>query len=152
MGWGWVSGRFNNVPKGMEYTEEPPDNFSNQDFWRWVRSATTWGLLGGRQNPLANSRAYVSLTQWGGGGLVPFIDINQEGQDKLAFQLILKGPEVDGHLITVSASAETFFERYKSRTDGKHEKANLWHPYWLAHLVPNLRIVTDALGLSKFSE
>ena len=152
MGWGWVSGRFNNVPKGMEYTEEPPDNFSNQDFWRWVRSATTWGLLGGRQNPLANSRAYVSRTQWGGGGLVPFIDINQEGQDKLAFQLILKGPEVDGHLITVSASAETFFERYKSRTDGKHEKANLWHPYWLAHLVPNLRIATDALGLSKFSE
>lgn len=136
MGWGWVSGRFNAIPDGFEYTENPPDNFANQDFWRWVKSATQWDLLGGLQNPLANSRAVVNRIQWGGGGLVPFIDINQSGRDKLNFQLFLKGPAIDGHVMTVSAAAESFFERYQERSDKKHEKANLWHPYWLARLVP----------------
>lgn len=134
MGWGWVSGRFNTIPEGMEYSENPPDNFANQDFWRWVQSATQWDLLGGVQNPLANSRAVQQRIQWGGGGLVPYVDINTEGKDKLAFQLHLSGPEVDGQLMTVKAQAESFFERYKARTDGQHEKANLWHPYWLARL------------------
>ncbi|MDO5667220.1 MAG: Tad domain-containing protein [Alcaligenaceae bacterium] len=135
MGWGWVSGRFNAIPEGMEYSEDPPDNFANQDFWRWVKSATQWDLLGGLQNPLANSRAIMQRVQWGGGGLVPYIDINEEGWDSLTFELLLSGPEVGGHVMTVSARAESFFERYKARVDGKHEKANLWHPYWLARLI-----------------
>lgn len=135
MGWGWVSGRFNTVPEGMEYSENPPDNFSSQDFWRWVQSATQWDLLGGLQNPLANSRAILQRVQWRGGGLVPYIDINKSGRESFAFEVMLKGPEVEGEVMMVRAKAESFFERYKARSDGRHEKANLWHPYWLARLV-----------------
>lgn len=141
MGWGWISGRFNSIPDGMEYSENPPDNFSNQDFWRWVQSATQWDLLGGLQNPLANSRAIMQRVQWQGGGLVPYIDINESGRESVAFEVIIRGPEVEGELMIVRAKAESFFERYKARNDGRHEKANLWHPYWLARLVqPSLTI------------
>lgn len=158
MGWAWISGRFNVIPEGLEYSENPPDNFANQDFWRWVKSATQWDLLGGLQNPLANSRAIMQRVQWGGGGLVPYIDINNEGRNKLSFQLLLKGPEVDGHLMTVNAQAESFFERYKARSDAKHEKANLWHPYWLARLTQAEKLQSAATsssttgGLSYFRD
>ena len=143
MGWAWISGRFNTIPEGMEYTESPPDNFSSQDFWRWVQSATQWDLLGGLQNPLANSRAIAQRVQWSGGGLVPYIDINQAGRDRLSFQLHLRGPEVGGHLMSVYASAESFFERFKARDDGMHEQANLWHPYWLARLVKTSSVTPE---------
>lgn len=135
MGWGWISGRFNSIPEGMEYSEKPPDNFADQDFWRWVQSATQWDLLGGMQNPLANSRAIMQRVQWRGGGLVPYIDITENGRERLSFQLFIKGPEVGGHVMTVNAGAESFFERFKGRADSQHEKANLWHPYWLARLI-----------------
>lgn len=144
MGWGWISGRFNSIPDGMAYSENPPDNFANQDFWRWVQSATQWDLLGGLQNPLANSRAIMQRVQWSGGGLVPYIDINQSGRESLSFQLLLRGPEVEGEIMTVSAQAESFFERYKARSDGQYEKANLWHPYWLARLVQSTRSSSDS--------
>lgn len=144
MGWGWTSGRFNSIPDGMTYSENPPDNFANQDFWRWVQSATQWDLLGGLQNPLANSRAIMQRVQWSGGGLVPYIDINQSGRESLSFQLQLRGPEVEGELMTVSAQAESFFERYKTRSDSQHEKANLWHPYWLARLAQSTDSLSDS--------
>lgn len=143
MGWGWISGRFNSIPDGMDYSENPPDNFANQDFWRWVQSATQWNLLGGLQNPLANSRAIMQRVQWGGGGLVPYIDINASEGDSLSFQLILRGPEIEGEVMTVSAGAESFFERYKPRHDARHEKANLWHPYWLARLAQSTHTPSD---------
>ena len=155
MGWGWISGRFNSIPDGMEYSENPPDNFSNQDFWRWVQSATQWDLLGGLQNPLANSRAIMQRVQWQGGGLVPYIDINQDGRESLAFEVLIRGPEVEGELMTVRAKAESFFERYQARSDGRHEKANLWHPYWLARLVqPSLTVSEAEYGgvLSVFED
>lgn len=150
MGWGWISGRFNRIPNGFEYTENPPDNFANQDFWRWVQSATQWDLLGGSQNPLANSRAVMHRVQWRGGGLVPYIDINQTGHEQLSFQLLIKGPEVGGHLMTVAAKAESFFERYKSRADGRYENANLWHPYWLARLVDS--VVDPTVSADKIDQ
>lgn len=156
MAWGWVSGALNTIPEGMEYSENPPDDFANQDFWRWVKEATQWDLLGGVQNPLANSRAIKQRVQWGGGGLVPYVDINPEAKDKLSFQLHLSGPEVDGQLMTVSAQAESFFERFKARTDAKHEKANLWHPYWLARLTETAesssKAADSASKLANFKE
>ena len=151
MGWGWISGQFNSIPDGMQYSDNPPDDFSSQDFWRWVQSATQWDLLGGLQNPLANSRAIMQRVQWSGGGLVPYIDINQEGRESLSFQLLLRGPEVEGELMTVSAKAESFFERYKARSDTRHEKANLWHPYWLARLVRSTHNTSDVAADNALS-
>lgn len=158
MGWGWVSGRFSQVPDGFEYTDNPPDNFSSQDFWRWVRSATQWDLLGRRQNPLANSRAVQQRIRWQGGGFVPYLDINRHQQESFGFDLSIQGPRVADEVMTVSASAESFFERYKARRDGRREHANLWHPYWLARLVNSSASAAEpsaqsnATALLKFQE
>jgi hypothetical protein len=53
--------------------------------------------------------------------------------------------------MTVSAKAESFFERYKARSDTRHEKANLWHPYWLARLVQTTHNTSDVAADSALS-
>lgn len=136
MGWGWVPAQSNSVPKSLEYTENPPDDFSADDFWRWVKKATSWNLFGGDSNPLANSRAISERHRWSGGGLVPYVDIaNASKQASLIFRLILKQDEIKGKTLVTSSRAETFFERPTYRRDRQKEKANFWHPYWQARLI-----------------
>ncbi len=136
MGWGWIPGQSGSVPEGMEYAEDPPDDFSSQDFWRWVQSATNWNIFSGSSNPLANSRAVRDRQRWSGGGLVPYIDIRDANkQASLAFRLQLHQDDVQGHTLNTTSFAQTFFERPTKRRDGLYEKPNFWHPYWQARLV-----------------
>lgn len=136
MGWGWVPGQSNSVPEGIEYTENPPDDFSSEDFWRWVNKATRWNILGGDSNPLANSRAISERHRWSGGGLVPYVDIvDASRQASLLFSLSLIQHEVEGQRLITHSHAETFFERPTYRHDRRRETANFWHPYWQVRLV-----------------
>lgn len=141
MGWGWIPGQSNSVPAGIEYTEEPPDNFSTQDFWRWVQSATNWNIFSGLSNPLANSRAIRDRQRWSGGGLVPYVDIKNAAEfSHLDFILELKQYGVRGHQVNTVSAAQTFFERPTQRRDGQFETANLWHPYWQARLIDKAQV------------
>lgn len=136
MGWGWIPSQSDTVPAYIEYTEEPPDNFSKKDFWRWVGSATNWNIFDGNSNPLANSKAISRRQQWSGGGMVPYIDIlNDQHQNTLEFKIILHQDHIQGHRLTTQSAAQTFFERPTKRRDENTETANLWHPYWQARLI-----------------
>lgn len=147
MGWGWIPGQSSSVPAGLEYAKDPPDDFSSQDFWRWVQSATNWNIFTGASNPLANSRAVRDRQRWSGGGLTPYIDIgNAKRQASLEFTLELHQHEVQGHKLLTTSSAQTFFERPSKRRDGLYEKPNLWHPYWQARLVADVMVQEEVRG------
>jgi hypothetical protein len=57
MGFGAVRATGAAVDPDLQWVEEPPDNFSETDFWRWAAAQAGWDLQTGTQNPLANSRA-----------------------------------------------------------------------------------------------
>lgn len=135
MGWGWIPSattqEFNDV-----YTDNPPDNFSAQDFWRWVQEATDWDLLADTGNPLANSKAVVNKQRWEGGGLSAYFDVSHFAHQggTLNIGLTLRHPGPDGGPITTRSAAQTFFARPVLRKDGLQEHPNLFHPYWQASL------------------
>lgn len=132
MGWGWIpSARDQDL--GVDHIENPPDNFSAQDFWRWVKEATNWDIFSGDDNPLANSRAVAGRQRWQGGGLAPYFDTAQS-DSALRFSLKLRHPGPQGLTVTTRSSAESFFQRPQRRGDGKRETSNLFHPYWQARL------------------
>lgn len=133
MGWGWIPSAAGQTP-GSPYVEAPPDDFSSQDFWRWVRQATDWDLVSGDSNPLADSRAVASAHRWRGSGLPSYLDIG-EGRQALRFDVTLRHPGPQGLGLVTRSAAETFFARPTPRADGRLEEANLFHPYWQARLV-----------------
>ncbi len=136
MGWGWVPSAKGQAP-GAPYVESPPDDFSSQDFWRWVTQATDWSLVSGDSNPLANSRAVAAVARWHGSGLPTYFDIGA-GSDVLRFGVTLRHTGPGGLYLHTRSAAETFFSRPESRADGALEKGNLFHPYWQARLAAPL--------------
>lgn len=135
MGWGWIpTAAQQNI--GDQYTDSPPDNFSAQDFWRWVQESTNWNITDGSANPLANSKAVADRQRWYGGGLQNYFDIRNPAQNKTGFKTVLNLRGVQGLSYTTYSAAETFFDRPESRTDKKTELPNLFRPYWQARLAP----------------
>jgi hypothetical protein len=135
MGWGWIPSPVSPALSGS-HVDNPPDNFSAQDFWRWVQESTDWDILTGDDNPLANSRAVASKPQWSGRGLPAYFDTaDDRGHEALGFGLTLRGPGPDDVTVTTHSAAQTFFARPEPRMDARHERANLFHPYWQARLV-----------------
>jgi len=134
MGWGWIptaSWQRTDSP----HVENPPDDFSAQDFWRWVREATDWDIFTGDANPLANSRAVAGRSQWRSSGLPDYFDVAGAGFDpQLSFTVRLRRDGPEGIPITTRSGAETFFSRPHGRPDGYSERPNLFHPYWQARL------------------
>jgi len=134
MGWGWVPSAAGQAPDSP-YVAEPPDNFSSQDFWRWVKQATNWDLIAGTSNPLADSRAVAGRQTWPGSGLPAYFDVDDGSADRpLRFDILLRHPGPDNSIITTRSAAETFFSRPRPRGDGLVEHGNLFHPYWQARL------------------
>ncbi|WP_199173316.1 hypothetical protein [Pollutimonas subterranea] len=134
MGWGWIPSAALPVMTDTHVGDAPAD-FSSQDFWRWVKEATDWDIVSGSDNPLANSRASANRQRWAGGGLPDYIDVSRQGVDvALLFGITLRHPGPQGLTITTQSAAETFFDRPHARPDGRHEYANLFHPYWQARL------------------
>lgn len=134
MGWGWI-------PTAREqrtdspHVESPPDDFSAQDFWRWVQEATDWDIFSGDANPLANSRAVATRPQWRSSGMPDYFDVaGGAAEPRLAFGVLLRRPGPEGIVITTRSAAETFFARPHDRADGDLERPNLFHPFWQARL------------------
>lgn len=160
MGWGLTQDMAATLPADFDYTDNPPPNFSNQDFWRWVQASTLWNIFSGASNPLANSYAKAGAVQWASGGLPTYPDIPlARTQQPLRFAIALRqsaatvtttdaasevrapqgffrylGLSAD-EAIHVSSAAETFFVRPQARKDGRAEFANLFRPYWQARRV-----------------
>lgn len=159
MGWGTAQGQKIKAPEGLEYVDEPPLDFSDQDFWRWVELSTNWDLLNDITNPMANSYAMAAAQRWPGRGLPAYREIVlSRGTDPLRFAVAVQragsalkttdaASEVRPPLarfsyaalgregnVTVTSAAETFFARPQPRADGREELATLFRPYWQARL------------------
>ena len=134
MGWGWVPPR-QAILLDAPHVADAPEDFANQDFWRWVDETTSWDISGGNANPLANSWAYGSRQQWAGGGLPVFHDLATTHPDaKAHFTVSLRREGRAGVRLHSLSSAETFFRRPQMRADGRRELPGTFHPYWQARL------------------
>ncbi|NYT64982.1 hypothetical protein H0A58_03235 [Alcaligenaceae bacterium] len=134
MGWAWIPSAATQTMQ-QDHVQNPPDNFSAQDFWRWVQEATDWDIVSGSDNPLANSKAVVNRQRWQGGGLPAYFDIHRGAQAvPLGFSVSWQYPGPQGLMVSTRSAAETFFDRPQARNDGRTEMANLFHPYWQARL------------------
>ncbi|WP_397473066.1 hypothetical protein [Pusillimonas sp.] len=143
MGWGWIpTSRTQNID--APHVDNPPDNFSAQDFWRWVQEATNWNILSGDSNPLASSRALVDRSRWQSAGLPDYFDVaSGPAQARVSFSVKLRRQGPEETPITTYGAAETFFARPHARIDGGGEFPNLFHPYWQA------RLTADGTGASE---
>ena len=159
MGWGTAQGEKSKAPSDVEYVDEPPPDFSQEDFWRWVEHSTSWDIFSGATNPMANSYAMASAQRWPGGGLPAYREVvRARAGDPLRFAVAvsldsaaLKTTDADSSVaapagvfryaalgpssaVAVSSAAETYFARPEPRTDGLSELATLFRPYWQARL------------------
>jgi len=139
MGWAWMPARPGQA-MDADHVDTPPEDFSDQDFWRWVQAATPWDLVGGRDNPLANSYALRDRQDWMSRGLGNYLDVAAgAGQDAVSgFVVHMELPDASGRLIHARSAAETLFSRPGRRPDGLDETPNLFHPYWHARLAAGL--------------
>lgn len=139
MGWAWLPPQGGQVMAG-DHIADPPENFSQQDFWRWVQSATSWDLLGRADNPLANSYAVTQQQQWPSRGLPAYPDVTpgKGPQAATGFVLELALPDEAGMTVRARSAAESLFSRPQRRADDLDEAPNLFHPYWHARLAAPL--------------
>ncbi|VCU71574.1 hypothetical protein PIGHUM_03659 [Pigmentiphaga humi] len=163
MGWGTIRTEGAPPAEDAPYVDDPPANFADEDFWRWVASHTDWSLLGGSANPLANSYAQADPMVWRTRGLPAYMELAQAGQGDggpaLRFavrarraasalattdargprigtgRLAFASPLPGGEMAAVAA-AETYYRRPDARADGRVELPSLFMPYWQARLSP----------------
>lgn len=152
MGWGLAGDRM-----GGDTVQRAPEDFSSEDFWRWVSSNTSWNIFSGISNPLADAYAWMDSVSPRGRGLPDSYEISSAGEAApLRFAIAVRQQAaslpVSGGAsriawagayawrafqpnegLSVSAAAETYFARPQSRSDGKDEKPTLFRPYWQAH-------------------
>lgn len=154
MGWGLAGDRDDG-----KTIQRAPEDFSSEDFWRWVSANTSWDIFHGTANPLADAYADAQRVEPGGRGL-PGIHELAVGQkaEPLRFSIAVRqqaatlpisggasrvgfaglyawrtlGP--DDH-VSVSAAAETYYVRPQARDDGEAEAPTLFRPYWQARRV-----------------
>lgn len=159
MGWGTVQGEESRAPDDVEFVEQPPPDFSQEDFWRWVEHSTSWNIFEGATNPMANSYAMASARRWPGGGLPAYREVApKRASEPLRFAIavnlqsaVLKTTDADSAVaaptgrfaytalgrtgaVSVSSAAETYFSRPEARADGRLELGTLFRPYWQARL------------------
>ncbi len=144
MGWAWMPARPGQT-MDADHVDAPPEDFADQDFWRWVRAATQWDLVGGRDNPLANSYALRDRRSWASRGLGDYLDVGAgAGPDAASgFVVRMELPDASGRPIRARSAAESLFSRPERRADGLDETPSLFHPYWHARLAAGL---SDAPG------
>lgn len=133
MGWGWIPTDADARPDA-DYVSQPPENFSEQDFWRWVQEHTDWNIASGSGNPMANSYAVAAGSRWRGGGLPAYVDTQDASPQAVGFVAILRRPGPQDLVITTRSAAEAFFDRPQARADARIETANVFRPYWQARL------------------
>ncbi|WP_368647130.1 hypothetical protein [Castellaniella ginsengisoli] len=144
MGWAWMPAQSGQAMEAA-HVEDAPEDFAEQDFWRWVRAATQWDLVGGRDNPLANSYALRDRQAWDSRGLGAYLDVAAGAAPGAAakFAVRMRLPDASGRPIHARSAAESRFARPGRRADGLDETPSLFHPYWHARLADGL---SDAPG------
>ncbi|MCD0501635.1 hypothetical protein LPZ50_01300 [Bordetella petrii] len=156
MGWG-LAGR--QTLGESEYVNKPPQDFSGQDFWRWVHENTNWDLYTGKRNLLANSYAVVNGARWPSRGLPFYHDIAMGLENEpLRFaiqvqQAAMALPTTDAasrlaapvgryayaalqgdDAVTVTSAAEAYYSAPDSTMGQAVPLASLFRPYWQARL------------------
>jgi hypothetical protein len=158
MGWGLAGDRGEG-----DAVQRAPEDFSAEDFWRWVSSNTSWNIFSGNSNPLADAYAWMESVSPGGRGLPGSHEVAAgSGAAPLRFAIAVRQQAASlpvsggsSHIawagayawrffrtdenLAVSAAAETYFVRPQARDDGRSEKPTLFRPYWQAH-----RVAVDA--------
>jgi len=135
MGWGSAKSDASLADDDLPHVDEPPEDFSDQDFWRWVRGHTDWNLLDGAANPLANSFALSQGVAWQGRGMPSFAGIAGKRAAEPTLRFAVRATRAAGGLAAVSA-ASTYYRRPVARADGRAEPPSLFMPYWQAGLSP----------------
>jgi hypothetical protein len=152
MGWGLAGDRM-----GGDTVQRAPEDFSSEDFWRWVSANTSWNIFSGTSNPLADTYAWMDSVSPQGRGLPDSYEISSAGEAApLRFAIAVRQQAaslpVSGGAsriawagayawrafqpnegLSVSAATETYFVRPQARGDGKDERPTLFRPYWQAH-------------------
>lgn len=151
MGWG-LAGRDDGKP-----IQRAPEDFSQEDFWRWVDQNTSWDIIMGIDNPLASAYGAAARVSLSGRGLADYhevpearaatplrfaVAVRQErasvsaaGGGAVAMAGRFGGQALRAGALTVTSAAETFYVRPQPREDGKDELATLFRPYWQARRV-----------------
>ncbi|WP_300647888.1 hypothetical protein [Paenalcaligenes sp.] len=132
MGWAWLPSHAQKT-SASEVIDDPPEDFSQQDFWRWVEQNTNWNIFSGNSNPLAASWAKKDQKTWQGRGLAAWLRV-QEKPSSLAFSTELIWQSPYGVAMSSRSGAESYFVRPHPRQDRKKEKSNLLHAFWQARL------------------
>ena len=135
-GWAWVTDtqRFQHIDNPVD---APPDDFADQDFWRWVEEATQWNLLADHANPLAASYARRQKQQLPSSLLQPMLSLkNTEPSWQSSVSLIQRTSQL---AIQTQATGEAFFWP----PHHQRQQASLVNPYWQA------RLVTGAFSRSR---
>lgn len=163
MGWAEIAAGGKPQHSPLEHVDNPPNDFSEQDFWRWAREHTPWDIHQGRSNPLANSHAVSRSTSWRGRGMPGTVDLaptasgdaptsirfairvtrpqtalattDAAGRVNIGAGLLRMPTRLHGQQIAAISAAQTWFERPTARSDGFDELASLFNPYWQARLV-----------------
>lgn len=161
MGWGSVKSDGSLPDDDLPHVDNPPGDFADQDFWRWVREHTDWDLLDSASNPLANSFALAGGALWQGRGLPPFVEAARPGGSAGTLRFAVRatrparamgttdgrGPRGGagrlaletglgkGGLAAVSAAA-VYYRRPVGGAGDAAERPSLFMPYWQAGLSP----------------
>ncbi|MEZ2721068.1 hypothetical protein ACBP46_06510 [Paenalcaligenes hominis] len=132
MGWAWVQGQTDNTT--LEEYESAPDNFSQQDFWRWVQEHTQWDITDGSANGIAHAWARRDQTVWPSQGLHNFL-ITRASNPEFRFKTRLALQYSAGaQLVHSQSEAKNSYEEPPSQTGHAAQKATLFQPYWQAAL------------------
>lgn len=129
MGYAWVPGKSGQIPQGV-FVEDPPDDFSKQDFWRWVKETAGWNLLSEEANPLASSYGYRLAHSLPSARLQPAVVL---ASDVSAVQLRLQVEQVAQDFILRTQSAAEL--QYVAPANVS-PRPTLFMPYWQPALVP----------------
>lgn len=128
MGWAWIPTASSQIIDAPT-VDSPPENFSDQAFWRWVEAVGKWDIHTGVSNPMASSRARAQGKRLPGSRLVP-VGVLDESVRALGLRLRVSLEAEQPTIFT-----ESFAQAYFAHPDFANERAHLFNPHWQARLV-----------------
>ncbi|MCQ9616201.1 hypothetical protein L1889_05380 [Paenalcaligenes niemegkensis] len=129
MGWAWIP-TANTQIIDAPTVDSPPDDFSDQAFWRWVEAVGKWDIHTGVSNPMASSRARAQGMRLPGSRLVP-VAVLEPSLSSLPLYLRVR----QKHSIP-AIDTEAWAEAYFAHPAFKNERPNIFNPHWQARLRP----------------
>ncbi|AWP80593.1 hypothetical protein [Bordetella bronchiseptica] len=129
MGWGLAAD--SGATRAGPHVLRAPEDFSQQDFWRWVHRHTSWNLLGGRHNPLALSYAASRRLSPGGRGLPAVYEPASSSEAAVGFEIRTQRRE-EGIVLSARAAGQSHFSLPPGTSVARGRPDVLFLPYWQA--------------------